>query len=118
MAQMNVRLDDDLRVQGNLAFESIGWSPSQAVRTLWAYAAKNRRDPRQLKKSLEAFLGNEGASTPKQEARRALVLEGQQIVPNARARLGISSEALSELPSYEELREEAVYERWQERGLL
>lgn len=117
MSQMNVRIDEKVRVEGNVALESIGWSPSHAVREMWGYAARNSRNPRKLKEMQRFF---EGASEPEEEQPQPseAVLRGPQIIREFREKYGLPDSDPNDAPSYEELREEALYERYRERGLL
>lgn len=115
LVQMNVRIDDEVRVEGNRAFESIGWTPSQAARELWGYAARNRRSPRRLQALCELLAPEDeraeaGAPSPE-------ILRGPAIVREFRASQGLSPACGAAAP-VEELREEALLERWRERGLL
>lgn len=66
MTQMNVRIDDALRIEGNLALESIGRSPSRTVRDVWAFAASCRDNPQKLKRALH-FLDDNAASSDQRE---------------------------------------------------
>ena len=113
-SQMNVRIDDDVRIKGNAAFESIGWTPSQAAREFWSYAARNRQNHEELQK-MRQLLENDN---PEAE-QPSWTEEGANIVSKGLAKLGIAVSACkpSELP-YEELREQALYDRLQEKGLL
>ena len=45
MTQMNVRLETNLKNQGDAALAHAGYSPSQAARKLWTLAAKLRHNP-------------------------------------------------------------------------
>lgn len=44
MTQLNVRIPTRLKEQGGAALESVGLSPSAAVRALWEKAAKRGKD--------------------------------------------------------------------------
>ena len=113
-SQMNVRIDDDVRIKGNAAFESIGWTPSQAAREFWSYAAQNRRNHEELLKMRQLLENNNS-----EDEQPSWTEEGANIVPKGLAKLGISVSACkSSERSYEELREQALYERLGERGLL
>lgn len=112
--QMNVRIDDDIRIAGNEAFESIGWTPSQAAREVWAYAARNRRNPRKLKE-LQRFLEEDAPPRPS----ISKVEEGMRIVPEGLAKMGIDiKKCRPSSLSDKELYHEAIVERMQGRGLL
>lgn len=110
--QMNVRIDDDIRIAGNEAFESIGWSPSQAAREVWAYAARNRRNPRKLKEMRRLF---EDAPVAPQPSK---AMEGARMAEEFRIKMGLEPQRPEEQLSYAELKELAMYERLEERGLL
>ena len=115
MTQMNVRIDEQLRIEGNAALESIGISPAQMVRAVWSYAARNKNNPLKLKYDLN-FLEDK---TPSDEVQRKLDLlaEGQKIVADFYKEVGITPGEIDPLP-YDELKELAYRERWESRGLL
>lgn len=112
-SQMNVRIDNDIRIKGNAAFDSVGWSPSQAARELWSFAARNRRNPRKIRE-LQQFLQDEETD----QQRVSLAEVGPKILEELRAELGIQSRPFSEQLSYDELGEMALLERLEERNLL
>lgn len=115
MTQMNVRIDEQLRIEGNAALESIGISPAQMVRAVWSYAARNKNNPLKLEHDLK-FLEDK---TPSEEVQRKLDLlaEGQKIVADFYKEMGITPGEIGPLP-YDELKELAYRERWESRGLL
>lgn len=117
MSQMNVRIDEQLRAEGNRAFEEVGWSPSQATRALWGYAARNRRNPRKLKE-MQSLLEDRPSSAGEQPRPSEAVLRGPQIIRDFRKKHGLPEPDPNDMASYEELRQEALYERYRERGLL
>lgn len=117
MSQMNVRIDEQLRVEGNRAFEEVGWSPSQAMRALWGYAARNRYNPRKLREIVD-FLGEPVGRKEEQPQLSEAVLRGSRIYDEFCEKLGLERSKPREVLSYEELKEEAFLERWRERGLL
>lgn len=45
MIQMNTRIDGDLKRRGDAVFAECGYTPSQVVRAVWEYAARNRDLP-------------------------------------------------------------------------
>lgn len=114
--QMNVRINEQLRIDGTAAFESIGFSPSRIIRALWSFAAKNKDNPVKLERSL-AFL-DEGVS-PDDELQRKLRLveEGSDILGKGASRLGLSTASTKDL-SFKELRELSSQKYWKEKGLL
>lgn len=46
--QMNTRIDATLKAEGDAAFAELGYSPSEAVRLVWGFAARNRRNRRKM----------------------------------------------------------------------
>lgn len=117
MSQMNVRIDDDIRIEGNLALEEVGWTPSQAARALWSYAARNRQHPRKLREMMSSLEGSPGSEKEKPQPSEA-VLRASRIYDEFCDKVGIDSSKPREALPYEQLKEEAFLERWQERGLL
>lgn len=117
MAQMNVRLDEDLRVQGNLALQAAGYTPSQAVRMLWEFAARNRYETEAIRVGFECLeeegVGGDG-STPGAKSPFSAPVDAIEEFRKAR---GIKVEAGS-CPSIDELLYEAYLEKCEERGLL
>ena len=106
MSQMNVRIDEQLRVEGNQAFEEVGWS------ALWGYAARNRRNPRKLKEMQRLLEECESRPVHASKVQRAA-----QLVKDSLAELGVDVYRHEPTP-LAELKEEAFLERWTERGLL
>lgn len=60
-AQINVRLDRDLKQRGDAALAEMGISPSDAVRALWAKAAMRGKSLEAVKKLL--FASDESPAT-------------------------------------------------------
>lgn len=116
MSQMNVRIDEDLRKEGNLALEGIGFSPSRIVRDIWSYAARHRDNPLKLKQALQ-FLDEDQNPSSKRTDCSSKVKLGWDIVSNGLADLDISLSNAEPLP-YDELKERAYREHWEEKGLL
>lgn len=122
--QMNVRVDADTKKRGDRAFERIGMSPSEAVRSLWGYADRHANNPEALRQ-LIAELEEAPRETPElaiAAQRASLAEEGRALVENFRAENHLSSAIPDDddderLTYYEELREEAYRERLVERGL-
>lgn len=63
MVQMNVRMDRDLKTRGDAALADIGFSPSEAVRALWARVARRGADAAAVQKLL-----SDGAATSRPAA--------------------------------------------------
>lgn len=105
MGQLNVRIDDTLKQRGDRIFEAYGLSPSNVVRAIWKYAADNREIPAFLQDVDEEGL---------QKRRRQKQLLAKTGAGMATGLLGLSPIAEDTL-SYEELRELAYLERFEDR---
>ena len=111
--QINVRVAESLRVQGNLALEEAGWSPSRAVRAVWQFAAQHKGNPTELRLALERL---EGSPQHSPSEKLLLLEEGRSMVDKGMAELGLSiSPELANLP-YDKLREMAYSEMLEEMG--
>ena len=108
MAQMNTRISRSLKERGDAALEKAGMTPSQAVRKLWDFAARNSHNP-QIIQSREA--------EEERARRRAVALKSANIVADAYERAGIEPSEWTKNASYAEMREYALMERLRERGL-
>lgn len=111
MTQMNVRIDDALRVEGNLALRQVGRSPSRTVRDVWAFAARCRDNPQKLERALR-FLDDDPLSSEQKEKLDAVQAAWAAMADGAKA-LGITSDDSASTP-YEELKERAYRERFTE----
>lgn len=119
MAQINVRIDRELKEAGDAVLARLGVSPSQIVRDLWAKLAECRDNPQQV---LEALQLNVRTAEEQAEIDRKLA-----IIDRATTRLeefakryGLSlanCEPLTE-EELEEARWEEYLERGKERGYL
>ncbi|WP_080800008.1 translation repressor RelB [Arabiibacter massiliensis] len=116
--QMNTRIGRALKDNGDAALERAGYSPSQAVRKLWEFAARNAHNPRAIQNLLEDE--DEAARSEAEEERarrREVALRGANIMAEAYERLGITPSDWTKNASYEEMRDYALLERLRERGL-
>lgn len=111
MTQMNVRIDDALRVEGNLALKQVGRSPSRTVRDVWAFAARCRDNPQKLERALR-FLDDDPLSPTQKEKLDAVQGTWAAMAEGAKA-LGIVSTDTAPAP-YEELKDRAYRERFAE----
>lgn len=91
---MNTRIDAQLKAEGDAALASAGYSPSQAVRAVWTWAAAHEHDPA----AIDDFLGNAIQSAAEQRAREhgrkaSLVQSGQDLARGMLAELGLAEHA-------------------------
>lgn len=114
--QMNVRLNGALKERGDTALALMGYSPSDAVRAIWSLACGKGTGLSLLEAALKR--GSEVAAGVSQDAVNVcdVVSEGQLLYAAACARVGITAPRAHGL-SDEELLEQALVERLEERGL-
>lgn len=106
MEQLNVRIDADLKARGTAALASIGLTPSQAVRLLWARAAERGEGLEKVKALAEKDDRQGDGSVSGFE-------EGRRQIDEALKRMGLYGLNLPELTD-----EELMELSYQERGLL
>lgn len=116
--QMNLRIDARVKERGDAALARVGYSPSQVVRTVWEFAAAHIHDSRAVKDFLgQAGMQQDSDKRSRVEAKMA-ALEGAlalQVQLEESTGLRHSAEFL-DVPD-RQLRGEALFERWEERGL-
>lgn len=121
MVQMNTRIDRDLKQRGDAALAQAGFSPSEAVRALWEFAAAHRHEPQTVAQilSIEDLYKKE-ERRKKIEKRRAALEEVDRITRDFYRKYGITQEIQEEVANIpdKELYEMALLERYEERGLL
>lgn len=116
--QINARISRPLKERGDAALERAGYSPSQAIRKLWDFAANNAHNPR----AIQSMFGVEEESTQRdaeeeRARRREAMRKDMNIVADAYERCGITPSDWTTNASYEEMRDYALLERLRERGL-
>ena len=124
--QMNVRLNSALKKRGDSALASMGYAPSDAVRAVWTLANGGPKELDQLKATLDSgrALGTR-KEAGYEEASDDLLDRGWSLYGEALEQVGLSlssvlasaSTAGSAATSDEELLEQALWERLEERGL-
>ena len=116
--QMNTRISRTLKENGDEALERAGYSPSQAVRKLWDFAARNLHNPQAIQSLLDATEAPAESEVEKERARRREIsFKGAQLCKEAYERHGIEPSDFTKHASYDELRELSLFERLRERGL-
>lgn len=105
-AQMNVRMDRQLKEAGDAVLASLGMTPSQAVRALWEYLVVNGRMP---SKGDAAAPVSDGVEPRRMESRAA---QGSHIIRDSCLKYGIPIPEFS--GDYDDLYEEAMAERYPE----
>lgn len=117
--QMNLRIDAGVKERGDAALSEAGYSPTQAVRALWTFAAAHAHEPQVVRELLQQV---EGERDPAREERIAAKRAALERVGDLRKQLegvvGPLQKQGVEPLSYKKLRDEALAEHWQERGLI
>ena len=106
MVQMNTRIPADLKEQGDRALERAGYTPSQAVRALWEFAARHMHEPSAVHAALE-----EKTETPSTKTSNPFD-EWQATARSLYKKMGISPDAPAPEISYEKLKELAYAKRY------
>ena len=118
MTQINTRISRSLKERGDEALGRAGYSPSQAIRNLWAFAANNAHNPRAIQTLFDAEDETERREAEEERAqRREAMRKDLSIVADAYERLGIKPSDWTTNASCDEMREYALLERLRERGL-
>ena len=116
--QLNARMKESLKKSGDEALALIGLSPTQAVRALWERASRRGKDLEEV----EALLcGVDESATRAQSNNDERLAESWSVVEKTLASFGVDYNSLErpkDMPSDEELLEEALYERMVEKGLM
>lgn len=117
--QMNIRIDSSLRSRGNLALENAGVTPSQAVRLLWSFAADHCDDPQIISDELARLRSGSGGDEIDIKMQKLESLRrATHIVEDFREQLGINTPLVTDDTPYADLRDEILFDRLEERGLL
>lgn len=117
--QMNLRIDSQIKERGDAVLMEAGYSPTQAVRAVWAFAAAHAHEPqvvRDLLQQAEVELDPEREA--RIEAKRAALRQLDDLRSRLEAVVGPSKGGCGEHLSDKELLREAMVERWEEKGLL
>lgn len=117
--QMNLRIDAEVKERGDAALSEAGYSPTQAVRALWMFAAAHAHEPQVVRDLLQQV---EGERDPAREERIAAKRAALERVGDLREQLesvvgSLQTRQVEPLP-YKELRDDALAKHWQERGLI
>ena len=105
--QMNVRIDDELKREGDAVLSQAGLTPSQAVRSLWRVIQGNRDNPKAIVEMLDPDRVDDDVA--RREKRLAAIERGRHICDEFLLAHGIDSGVVDDdLPSDDELLEEDV----------
>jgi len=88
--QMNTRIDAALKEQGDAVFAEFGYSPSEAVRLVWGFAARNQHNRRVMSDFINEL--EDPATKSTQDMRQVRIdglLQGPTLVQQYVRELGI-----------------------------
>lgn len=115
--QFNVRIDPNIKAEGDRVFAAIGLTPTTAVRTLYELAVRNKNNPKVVMDSL-GIDAAESAENDRISTMQHLVDKGRQIIPNFLKEYGIeeitlfSDDANERAQQYKEMAHAAMYEKY------
>ena len=107
--QMNTRIDASLKEAGDAVLARLGYSPSAAVRGLWQFVVDHQDDATSVREVIEP-----GAATvlSDEAARKASAIAGlRSLYAQTVHELGIPGNGETDLPSWDDLREDWYDER-------
>ena len=124
--QMNVRLDDALKREGDEVFSDAGFTSTEVVRAVWGFARRNRHNRRAVVDLMRSLrdpqeVEREQAAREKRIAEAEDWLErGSRIIRDYYAQFGIDYDSLPPLTheDYDRLLEEAYAEKYPELWAL
>lgn len=111
-SQVNARIDAVLKEEGDAGLASAGYTPTQAIRSLWRLASRLRANPARLAEMLEA--GGDGPEEERMGRRRASLLRGAELYAKGLEGMGVDLPLSVDARPYDELREDA----YREAGIL
>lgn len=115
MTQMNTRIDDALKREGDAVFAQIGLSPSEVVRSVWEYAARHAEAPAVVTTALSESA--QKALLTETAFRTALAEKSSSLIAEYRESIGAPAPDKLDVIDYRALREKAWSEKLQEGEL-
>ncbi len=113
--QMNVRIEQDLKQQGDSVFARLGYTPTQAVRGLYRFATNSTPD--EIRSVIDAGAGYGAATRQNQIA--ALHRLWEELDARTQSFCTPDGRVSSDVKkSVKELLEDAAVERYEEKGIL
>ena len=114
--QMNTRIDFSLKSLGDLAIRESGHTPSEVVRAVWNYAARNRHKPKAIAALLDFLDGAQpteksGVGQAHADEIVEQVMRGPRLIEAFCAERGLSSSSL-EPTTYADLKSAAFDDDW------
>lgn len=117
--QMNLRIDAQLKERGDAALAQVGYSPSRTVRVIWEFAAAHTHNPQAVKDLLQQVDTEQDTD---RQARVETKLAALDRALNLQKKLESAVGAAHGVPvndiSDRDLRGDALFSRWEDRGLV
>ena len=106
--QMNTRMNASLKTAGDLSIRESGSSPSEIVRAVWDYAARNRHKPKAIAALLD-FLNDEQLG--ESGSGQLLATKGPRLIEAFCIERGIDPKSLAPT-TYEDLKSATFDDDW------
>ena len=107
--QMNTRIDASLKEAGDAVLARLGCSPSAAVRGLWQFVVDHQDDAASVR---EVIAPGVATALSGEAARKASAIAGlRSLYAQTANELGISGNCRTDMPSWDDLREDWYDER-------
>ena len=121
-AQINARIDANVKALGDQALLSIGYSPTRIIRAVWEFAGRNASNREALRAWVDSLEDEMTIAQrdAKIEAWEKKIAEGPLIIERTLREMGIEHYTptdFSDEDAYDDLLEEALLEKQMERGL-
>lgn len=119
-AQVNARLDADLKEAGDAGLAAAGYTPTQAVRALWTLASQHQADPRTIREALDSEVCAHPHEIAERQRKIQLLHEGVGLVDTFLARHNVRALVPDQAgdATYDELYEQLKEEHFLEKGYL
>jgi RHH-type rel operon transcriptional repressor/antitoxin RelB len=115
--QMNVRIDEQQKTAGDAVFALVGYTPTEVVRAVWGFAARNAGEPSAVKDLLHSMRAPVGDEQLEEQRRRRLLLdEGANIYQRFLDEVGIDQLPPADEPDLRAMRRQAYGERAAGKG--
>ncbi|MEE8716648.1 MAG: hypothetical protein SOI26_07955 [Coriobacteriales bacterium] len=120
--QMNLRIDATLKREGDDALAAAGYTPTQAVRALWGFAAQHRGQPETVREGLSFGKSSDQVGLSHEaRAKVSAICRGADIYRSFLSSIGAperDAEALgTDATPLDELREQELLDRFGDEGL-
>ena len=107
--QMNTRIDATLKEAGDAVLARLGYTPSAAVRGLWRFVVAHQDDAAAVREVIEP---DAASALSDEAARKASAISGlRSLYARTADELGIVAAQDTDLPSWDDLRDEWYAER-------